>query len=394
MHRLLKRRILTLVLALCLVPCAGLAHMKGFGQYAMDQVNVRRTPGGDILFQKQRGEELYILSWKEHRGHTWYEVNTYDERRVRPLTAWVRADMVTTPEALFADVTQVAADGSLLIALKKDGTVVMGGEMHKYPHLMRGAFPDTWQGVTQVAAGFLTVYGLKEDGSVCQWGLCGPDNGVPGLPDSQGNLQRFKAIDAFDDTFLGLMADGSLYALIENGQSRQVLPPGSGVTAFSAGLDYYDETVVAQGGRVMSIDVFFDSAFSQKERDTLALWENIVQVEAGFRSLPADGHSAARNAALVAGIRADGTVKALDPALDREVSAWSGIISLAFGDGFLVGLRQDGQVLAAGENKHLVAGDIRDWAGITGIACGRSFCAGVTQDGRVLFAGEARFSHH
>ncbi len=386
------KRLCSILLLLCLLPLSGLAHQKGFGVYAMDAVNVRESPGGDILFKKQKGEEVFIRSWKEHDGHFWYEVNTYDAQRVRPVTAWVRSDMVTPPEALFTDVVQLAANYNLMIALKKDGSVVMGGEMHKYPHLMRGEYPHTWRQVKQVAAGFLTVYGLKEDGSVCQWGMRGPANGTTGVKDAHGVNVPFSAMDAMEDTFLGLMADGSLYLFAENSQVQQVMPPGSGITDFSANLVIYDEAVFVRDGQVSSLSAFHGSAFADKDRETLAQWRDIAKVEAGFRFPPTAGDAMLQGGVpMVAGIQADGRVIALEPALNQEVSSWTDVVEIESGDGFLLGLRQDGSVMAAGERAHLVAQDIESWTDIVDIACGWSFCVGLTRDGRVLFAGDVAF---
>ena len=50
--------------------------------------------------------------------------------------------------------------------------------------------------------------------------------------------------------------------------------------------------------------------------------------------------------------------------------------------------------LAAGQNKQLVRDDIAGWSGIVDIACGRTFCVGVTQDGTLLFAGDVQLTHH
>ncbi len=382
-----------LLLLLCLFPLSGLAQQKGFGVFAINEVNVRESPGGDILFKKQKGEELFILSSREYRGQTWYEVNTLDARRITPRTAWVRSDMVIPPEVLFSDVVQVAADHNLMIALKKDGTAVMGGEMHKYPHLMPGAAPDTWRQVKQVAAGFLTVYGLKEDGSLYKWGIRGPADGTTGVTDAQGGVVRLAGMDALDETFLGFMEDGSLYSLKGDGQGLQLLPPGSGITDFSAGLGLYDEAVVSLDGWVVSLSAFHDSIFTDADRAALALWRDIVQVETGFRSPVMEGASMAKQGApLVAGIRQDGTVIALNPQLNQEVSAWTEMVKIESGDGFLAGLREDGTVAVAGENKHFIAKDLETWSGIMDIACGRTFCVGVTGDSRVLFAGEVQFT--
>ena len=70
------KRLIAILLLLCLSPLPGLAFQKGFGEFAKDQVNLRKEPGGDILFRKDQGEELFILAQKERGGQTWYQVET------------------------------------------------------------------------------------------------------------------------------------------------------------------------------------------------------------------------------------------------------------------------------------------------------------------------------
>lgn len=386
------KRAFLLLLLLCLVPLGGLAHQRGFGQFAMDDVNVRKSPGGEILFKKQKGEELFILSWKERGGHTWYEVHTHDAIRTNPVTAWVRGDMVAGPEQLFSGVVEAAAFHDLLIALKQDGTVAVGGRTHKYARMMKGQHPDSWREVRQVAAGYCTVYGLKKDGSLYKWGINGPDSGIPGLRDEGGRLVPFQAIDAFDDSFLGLTEDGALYSFYHN-RTCQAAPPGSGVTGFSAGSGFYDDALFLRGGRVTSLSSFYDSAISEEERALISRWRDVVKVEAGIRTPRVEGGAQAdQGAPLVAAIRGDGRVVALDAAMNEEVSGWTDISDIAAGDGFLLGLSKDGRVLAAGERKHFVAGEVAAWTDMAGIACGKSFCVGLTREGQLRFAGEVQFT--
>lgn len=63
------KRLVSLLLFACLLPVSALAFQKGFGEYRMDHVNVRKSPGGETLFQKQQGEEVYILEEKS-KGDT------------------------------------------------------------------------------------------------------------------------------------------------------------------------------------------------------------------------------------------------------------------------------------------------------------------------------------
>ncbi len=377
------------VLCLCLLPLSGWAAARGFGEYRIDDVNVRRSPGGPILFKKQQGEELYIRSQREYRGQIWYEVNTYDDRRITPVTAWVRADMVTTPEALFQNVRAVAAYNCHMIALLNDGRVVYGGQQHKYPGTMQGDPPQAWRDVRQVTAGFLSVFGLKGDGSVCSWGIRGPLSGLAGLKNAAGQLIPFARIDAQDDTFLGLMADGSLHAFYPDA-SLSLLPPDSGVADFSAWWPSIATALVAKDGQVQ---VFGgeQGALTLLQQQSLAQWRDVSQVASGFIA-QREGSGTLKTKALAAAILNDGRVTALDEGMQAEVKSWTDVRQLAFGDGFLLGLTGSGQVLVAGERKQTVAHELADWAGVIDIACGFDFCVGVTQTGQLLFAGEAIFT--
>lgn len=386
------KRCLSLFLILLLLPFCALAQ-KGFGEYARDGVNVRKTPGGDILFKKQQGEEVFIRGQKEYRGRTWYEVSTYDAQRVNPFCAWVQADMIVPPETLFRDVVQVAAYMEHMIALKKDGTVVYGGQQHQYESSMSGEHPRTWRNVKQVAVGFLTVYGLKEDGSLYCWGIRGPQSGLRGVETGDGHTVPFASISAQSDTFVGLMADGSLYVLWGN-NALQLLPPGSNVEHACAWMSIYADAVFVQGGAAGALYTLNDSAFSLNDREKLAAWSGLTQIAAGCRTPGAGGGSQAeKGVPLIAGLRKDGTVIALGEAMNKEVQGWSNVAKLSFGDGFLLGLTKDGQVLAAGKIKSAVADEVRAWRGVVDIACGFDYCVGVTRDGTLLFAGTAAFGH-
>jgi len=386
------KRLIAILLLLCLLPLPGLAFQKGFGEFAKDHVNLRKEPGGDILFRKDQGEELFILAQKERGGQTWYQVETYNAQRVAPVTAWVLSDMVKGPEALFSDVVQIAADGRNLIALRRDGTVVFAGSEFKYPHLREGQDPATWQDVVQVAVGTLTCYGLKKDGSLYRFGIRGPASGIRGVLGTEGQNIPFVSIDAQDDVLLGQMADGSLRQFWPYGGIDLLLPPGSEISDFAAWMPYYGIALAVQGGRVRSLSGPQGlGVFSQEDQDRVAAWQDVIQVAAGFKTPDRVENQDIGSGPMVAAILKGGSVVALDPDLNREVNAWADIIKIVSGNGFLLGLTKQGQVLAAGPMKHLVAEDIRTWSGITDIAAGYAFCAGVTAEGGLLFAGEARF---
>lgn len=389
------KRLFCLLLLACLLPVSAFAFQKGFGEYRMDHVNVRKSPGGDTLFQKQQGEEVYILEEKSQGGHLWYRVNTYDAARVNPRAGWVRADMIIPPNTLFQNIVQIAAGSEHLIALRRDGTAVYGGQQHKYPDMLQGTRPEDWQDIQQVAAGFFSVYGLRRDGSLVRWGIRGPAEGTKGVQNAQGSLVPFAAMDGQNDTFLGLMQDGSLYLFTGN-QPTLLLPPGSQVRHFAAWWEIYGAGLAVIDGRIHGLTRSHEALFlTDNLQAKIASWKDVTQVVAGYR-LP-DRESASQEeggAPLIAALTKEGKVYALDDTIARDTLGWIGIQKIDSGDGFLAGLTQDGRVLCAGENKHKIAADTAPWQNIVDIACGDDFCAGVTQDGRLLFAGDASFSHH
>ncbi len=385
------KRLIALLLLLALLPLSGLAFQKGFGEFAMDHVNVREKPGGRILFKKQRGEEVYLLSHKEQGGHTWYQVSTYDAQRVKPRTVWVRADMVIPPEELFQNIAQVSAYESHLIALRKDGTAQYGGESHKYLSSMRGDNPATWQDVTQVASTLLSVFGLKKDGSIYRWGIRGPVSGVKGIPSDTGVIP-FTAMDAHADHFLGVMADGSL-DFFSGAQIIPALPTGTYPRHIDVSWgEPFHALVVTKEGTVRAISYTGDDDSLLSLQQTLDAWQNIKQVNTIFRSVAIGKDWRKHSPPIISALTMDGTVLTLDPTLEKETRGWLNVAKLTGGDGFLAGLTTDGRVLLAG-NRQKVA-DAAQWTDIVDIACGYDFCTGVTKDGRLLFAGDVHFDHH
>lgn len=237
---------------------------------------------------------------------------------------------------------------------------------------------------------------VKKDGSLYRYGIRGPASGIAGALGADGQMIPFVKIDAQDDVLLGQMADGSLRHFWQLGSNDLLLPPGSSIQDFSAWNRYYCTSLVLEGNRVRALDgPVGQGVFSPEDQARLAAWQDVVQVAAGAKG-PDDfvNHQSIGGRPMVAAIKQDGSVIALDPEMNREVSTWAGIQKIVLGDGFLLGLTLDGRVLAAGPRKQQVAEEVKAWTDITDIAAGGYFCAGLTAEGRLVFAGEAQFDHN
>ena len=58
---------------------------------------------------------------------------------------------------------------------------------------------------------------------------------------------------------------------------------------------------------------------------------------------------------------------------------------------WVLGLRQDGTVCAAGLGGHQAVSGTEGWTGISAVAQGLDFCVGLKEDGTLVFAGDHLF---
>lgn len=83
-------------------------------------------------------------------------------------------------------------------------------------------------------------------------------------------------------------------------------------------------------------------------------------------------------------VTAEGRV--LSTTTEIDVSGWSRIVSIACGERFIIGLRSDGTVVAAGDNTYGQC-DVGAWTGIVAVAAGKDHALGLRADGHVATAG-------
>ncbi|MCH5185489.1 MAG: hypothetical protein J1F64_05110 [Oscillospiraceae bacterium] len=91
----------------------------------------------------------------------------------------------------------------------------------------------------------------------------------------------------------------------------------------------------------------------------------------------------------VLGLRQDGTVIAAgsNDNNQSDVTEWNDIVKIAAGSYHSVGLKNDGTVVAAGSNARNQCA-VSQWQNIYSIAAGANYTVGLTNDGEILFAGD------
>lgn len=260
----------------------------------------------------------------------------------------------------------VAASFTNYVALKTDGSVLLGGTE---VDTLRAA--KSWKTIVDIATGVARsnfLIGLRADGTVAavgnnQYGQC--DVSV---------WKDVIAVSAGSQHTLGLRADGTVVAAGRNNEGQCEVSGWTDIVAVSAGSLYSlglraDGTVVAAGRNDCG-------------QGDVGDWSDIVAVAAGLN------HSL--------GLRADGTVVAAGKNAEAQryccdVGEWTDIVAIAADGHHSYGVLADGTVLATGSTpvqSQVVSG----WTDVRELAVSSGYLLGVRGDGTV-YLGQASYSN-
>jgi len=242
---------------------------------------------------------------------------------------------VLTPKDVegWSDVVSIALKGSLVLGLKLDGSVLVGGSVNRYR-----IDTSTWQDIVSIAAGDLYIVGLREDGTLVAQGHNG---------DGQVDIGEWKNIVAISAGWrhtVGLDEDGKVY-----------------ITGISADKQLQE---IAEA--------------SEK-------WSDIVAISAGgsaTRNYGESGHTV--------GLKRDGTVVAVgdNDQGQCEVETWQDIVAISAGAYHTVGLRSDGTVVTTLNNSD--ANEINQWQDIVAVSAGYNTTFGLKKNGSIVSVGYDR----
>ena len=260
----------------------------------------------------------------------------------------------------------VAASFANYVALKTDGSVLLGGTE---VDTLRAA--KSWKSIVDIAAGSARsnfLIGLRADGTVAAVG-----NNQYGQCDVSAWTDVI-AVSAGAHHTLGLRADGTVVAAGRNNEGQCEVSGWTDIVAVSAGQLYSlglraDGTVVAAG----------ENDCGQGD---VGDWTDIVAVAAGLN------HSI--------GLKADGTVVAVGRNTEAQryccdVGDWTGIAAIAADAHHSYGVLADGTVLATGSTpvqSQVVSG----WTDVRALAVSGGYLLGVRGDGTV-YLGQASYSN-
>lgn len=262
----------------------------------------------------------------------------------------------------------ISAGISFAVGITDDRTVVSAGSVDS------SNFAD-WENIISISnLGIITI-GLKEDGTVITFG---------DLPVDVSGWNNIVAVSAGERYVVGLRSDGTVVgAGHDQGDGQLEVDGWTDIVAIATG---WRHTVGLDSDGEVHI-TGYGSRRQLKEINDSSEWENIIAVAAGGGGAMGKGHTV--------GLREDGTVVAVgDNSYGQcNVSEWKDIKAIAAGDWHTVGLCEDGTVVSTKPdsnkypNLYTAACDVKDMEGIIEIAAGTGYTIGLKENGTVEALG-------
>ena len=255
-------------------------------------------------------------------------------------------------------VTGIATGEGTTLVLKDDGTVATWGSYSNgytceyysgawgqqytdcYVAYISAAAPAGLVGVRAIAANWSHMVALKLDGTVVAWG-----NDLYGKTKVPADLTGVIAIAAGGEHTVALKMDGSVVAWGDNTYGQAPVPTNLlAVKGIAAGLHY---------------------TVALKEDGTVAAWGEISNGYTCNKSYCSDVYNPV-------------TVP----------DGLSGVTAIAAGPNHIIALKEDGTVVAWGDNRSGQTTVPKDLAGVKAIAAGSSHSVALKQDGTVTIWGD------
>lgn len=268
-----------------------------------------------------------------------------------------------------------------------------------------------------VSAGIRTSYGIDENGKVLVAGEITDEN-----KKLISEWSEIVSIAGFGNKILGLRADGSVLSCGElTEDQKQIIAQWRDIIQISAGEQFCvgltkegyvvscghngdKQTDVSSWSNITEIDTswrltaaldnqgkiwltgYRAESLRKEIENNIDKWTNIKHISVGGGNDWDDvkGH--------IVGLRENGTVVAVgdNRCGQCNVEDWTDIVAVAAGDWHTVGLKKDGTVVVAGfeRDNQIIYEDILEWDDIVAVSTGTGYTIGVKADGTVLHSGD------
>ncbi|MBR5287779.1 MAG: hypothetical protein IKU34_04200 [Clostridia bacterium] len=369
------KRIMAALLAVWLLLGASAALGElGFAEIAKENVNVRDSAGGKMLWQLNSPQSVYVFEEKTVGKYLWCHVSTYVGKN--PKTGWIRGDMLRFLSDEFYDVVDVIAGETYVMGLRSDGTVaILGDDM---PHAPCIETVRTWKNIREIGTRVCSAYGLTDKGVVRAVGLETNFDGMKashigeGYPypmdaqgrflydewtrvwEKNGNWKFWMGDDVLGDEAIASVIGEFItpeYILLKSGRAfviEDAITQGRNVREVSSDVPYTDLAGKHEHAFALRQDGRVDVIASRCGDDgrgagcaacaDVKAWTDVVQIEASYE--------------YVLGRKSDGTVLYVgkDDRIRRQVAKWTNVVDIAAAPECCIALFADGSVAMAGQH--------------------------------------------
>ena len=354
---------------------AALADVQGFGMIKKDKVNVHEGMDGPTIYQLTEGHVVYVLSSKvDQDDQVWLRFIT-QRKQSGSLTVrrgWVLADAIALSPEVYTDIKAVSASNSGFLALREDGTVTGAANVTR---AIENFYEDiaSWENVTQILAGPKTFASVTDIGKAVLIGQA--DGGL-----KQGTRKVSLATQGERRTLI--YADGSY----DSDRELTWVWPENGTDLTGAVKAVQKQNclfLLMQDGSVACLDSGDDRFMIwQEPRPDFSEWTDVVDIDTVLWH-PDDIYYYE----VFAAVMADGSVTISPRRVEMLTDGWTDMAKIGLGGSYVVGVKKDGTVLAAGRDERIIE-DVSEWADIVDISCADTYCVGLRRDGTLVFAGE------
>jgi hypothetical protein len=188
------------------------------------------------------------------------------------------------------------------------------------------------------------------------------------------------AISAGPHHIVGLKKDGTVLAAFRENASAEFyefagkfdVSQWKDIVSVSSGCEAYAYNLLTVGLKKDGTVVYAD-CLENDDNYSITSWTHMKAVEAG-------GYH-------IVGLKEDGTVVATGDSSESSVSKWSDIVAISAGSRYTVGLKSDGTVVASGLNDENQC-DVSRWMNIVSVSAGMNHTVGLRDDGTVVAVGD------
>lgn len=278
--------------------------------------------------------------------------------------------------------TTISVGLNYSVAVKSDGTAMSTG--YKKDGQPGDVDGGEWSNLASIAGFSSFTAGLKLDGKVIT-----TSQTINREIAASENWSNVVAIDVGEAYIVGLKSDGTLVSAgHDRGDGQRDVGEWGNIVAVATG---WRHTVGLDANGNVFITGYGSSSQLNQIQKNKESWTNIVAIAAG------GGSNGSHGQGHTVGLREDGLVVAVgDNTYNQcDVESWRDIIAIAAGDWFTVGLHSDGSISitvpdedkAQEANLYVGACDAKDWSSIKGIAAGGGSVVGLCDNGTVLASG-------